>query len=133
MFKVSNVEVIHVALGEKIQQLRKASGLSQEQLAEQLNVSRQSISKWELNDSVPEIDKIVLISSIFSVSTDELLKEDNKDQSSSKETHNHISIEQIVKMEFGKQADRIGISDNDYRSYHVGIGVCVSSLICLDS
>ena len=46
-----------MTLGEKIQQLRKAAGISQEQLAEQLDVSRQSISKWELNDAVPEISK----------------------------------------------------------------------------
>jgi len=62
-----------MTLGEKIQQLRKQKGLSQEQLAEQVNVSRQSISKWELNDSVPELDKVILLSKIFSVTTDELL------------------------------------------------------------
>ena len=49
-----------MTLGEKIQQLRKAAGISQEQLAEQLDVSRQSISKWELNDAVPEISKIIM-------------------------------------------------------------------------
>ena len=64
-----------MTLGEKIQQLRKAAGISQEQLAEQLDVSRQSISKWELNDAVPEISKIIILSELFSVSTDELLKD----------------------------------------------------------
>lgn len=63
-----------MTLGEKIQQLRKATGISQEQLAEQLGVSRQSVSKWELNDAVPELGKIVLLSELFSISTDELLK-----------------------------------------------------------
>lgn len=66
-----------MTLGEKIQQLRKAGGLSQEQLAEQLDVSRQSVSKWELGDAVPDINKIVMISELFSVSTDELLKQNN--------------------------------------------------------
>ena len=62
-----------MTLGEKIQQLRRQKGLSQEQLAEQVEVSRQSVSKWELNDSVPELDKVILLSKIFSVTTDDLL------------------------------------------------------------
>jgi len=62
-------------IGEKIQQLRKANNLSQEQLAVQLEVSRQAVSKWELNESTPDTDKIILISKIFEVSTDYLLIE----------------------------------------------------------
>ncbi len=62
-------------IGEKIQQLRKSQNLSQEQLAVQLEVSRQAVSKWELNESTPDTDKIILISKIFSVSTDYLLLE----------------------------------------------------------
>lgn len=62
-------------IGEKIQQLRKANNLSQEQLAVQLEVSRQAVSKWELNESTPDTDKIIQISRIFSVSTDYLLLE----------------------------------------------------------
>lgn len=64
-----------MSIGDKIQQLRKASNLSQEQLANQLDVSRQAISKWELNESMPDPDKIVLLSDIFSVSTDYLLRD----------------------------------------------------------
>ena len=60
-------------LGIKIQQLRKSNGLSQEQLADQLNVSRQAISKWELGESTPDIDKVVQLSKVFQVSTDYLL------------------------------------------------------------
>lgn len=66
-----------MGISEKIQQLRKSNGLSQEQLAEQLNVSRQAISKWESGVSFPDIEKIVLISELFSVSTDYLLKGNN--------------------------------------------------------
>ena len=54
-----------MTVGERIQQLRKAAGLSQEQLAEQLDVSRQSVSKWELNDAAPEISKIIALSELF--------------------------------------------------------------------
>jgi transcriptional regulator with XRE-family HTH domain len=65
-------------IGEKIQQLRKANNLSQEQLAVQLEVSRQAVSRWELNESTPDTDKIILISRIFSVTTDYLLLEDSE-------------------------------------------------------
>lgn len=63
-------------LADKIMQLRKKNGWSQEELAEKLNVSRQSVSKWESAMSVPELDKILQLSEIFEVSTDYLLKDD---------------------------------------------------------
>lgn len=65
---------------EKLCTLRKGKNLTQEQLAEQLNVSRQSISKWEAGQAIPELDKIVAISSIFDVSTDYLLKASEIDE-----------------------------------------------------
>lgn len=64
-----------MTLGEKIYKLRTEKGLSQEAFGESLGVSRQSVSKWETNQSVPELDKIVAISELFGVSTDYLLKE----------------------------------------------------------
>ena len=60
---------------EKLQQMRKEKGLSQEALAEMLEVSRQSISKWESGQSYPETDKLIVISEIFGVSVDSLLKD----------------------------------------------------------
>ena len=63
-----------MTLGEKIYGLRKNSGLSQEQLAEILNVSRQSISKWEGNVTYPEPDKLIALSDYFQVSLDYLMK-----------------------------------------------------------
>ena len=64
---------------EKLYKLRKNSGLSQEQLAEQLNVSRQAISKWEQGTAVPESEKLITISNYFGVTVDYLLKEDTAD------------------------------------------------------
>ena len=61
-------------LADKIMELRKKQGWSQEELAGKLNVSRQSVSKWESAMSVPELDKILQLSEIFEVSTDYLLK-----------------------------------------------------------
>lgn len=66
-------------LSEKLYQLRKKSGLSQEQLAEQLNVSRQAISKWESGNAFPESEKLIIISNYFGVSVDYLLKDDIED------------------------------------------------------
>lgn len=65
-------------LAEKIMNLRKKNGWSQEELAAKLNVSRQSVSKWESAMSVPELDKILQMSRIFEVSTDYLLKDENE-------------------------------------------------------
>ncbi len=64
-----------MTLGEKIYRLRTEQGLSQETFGEKLGVSRQSVSKWETDQSVPELDKIVAISDFFGVSTDQLLKD----------------------------------------------------------
>lgn len=66
-----------MSLGEKIYKLRTESGMSQETLAEKLQVSRQSISKWETDSAVPELGKVVALSEIFGVSTDYLLKENS--------------------------------------------------------
>ena len=57
-------------LGEKLQQLRKRSGLSQEQLASQLAVSRQAVSKWELDETMPDTENVIQLSRIFGVSCD---------------------------------------------------------------
>ena len=62
-----------MTIGEKIMKLRSGMGISQEQLAEKLNVSRQSVSKWEMDQSLPQIDKIIMLCDLFGVSTDSVL------------------------------------------------------------
>lgn len=62
-----------MTLGEKIVNLRMNIGLSQEELAEKVNVSRQSVSKWEMNQALPQIDKVLMLCELFNVSTDALL------------------------------------------------------------
>ncbi len=57
----------------KLYNLRKQKGLSQEELANRLNVSRQTISKWETGDSAPDMDKLIAISAMFEISLDELV------------------------------------------------------------
>lgn len=69
---------------EKLVTLRKANNLTQEELAEKLDVSRQSISKWESGQVTPELEKIVAISAVFHVTTDYLLKSSEIDDLSVK-------------------------------------------------
>lgn len=68
-----------MTFSDKLIALRKKAGWSQEELAERLNVSRQSVSKWESAQSMPDIDKILQLSSLFSVTTDCLLKDTQDD------------------------------------------------------
>ena len=63
-------------ISQKILLQRKKKGISQEDLANALNVSRQAVSKWESSQSVPDMDKIVALSSYFNITTDYLLKDE---------------------------------------------------------
>ncbi len=103
-----------MALSEKLYVLRKKSGLSQEQLAEQLNVSRQAISKWESGQSVPESDKLLAISSYFDVSLDYLLKE-TEEQPALHADHQ----------------DNNSLPGSNRSQFLFGIIICVAGIICL--
>lgn len=63
---------------EKLIQLRKEKGLSQEALGEKLNVARQTVSKWELGETTPEMDKLVKMSELFEISLDNLIKDNTE-------------------------------------------------------
>ena len=62
-----------MTLGERILHCRKCAGLSQEMLAERLGVSRQAVSKWEGDAAQPELDKIIALTKLFGITTDQLL------------------------------------------------------------
>lgn len=68
-----------MTLGEKIYKLRNDSGFSQGDLAEKLDVSRESVSKWENNSAVPELEKLIKLSEIFNITLDELVKDEKSD------------------------------------------------------
>ena len=65
-----------MTLGQKLRALLKDNGMTQEDLAERLEVSRQAVGKWVNDKGIPEVGKLVQISNLFGVSTDYLLKED---------------------------------------------------------
>ena len=74
-----------MSLGERIYKLRTEKNLSQDMLAEMLEVSRQSVSKWENNNTVPDLEKLLKLSEIFDVSLDELVKGEEKVHTDSKQ------------------------------------------------
>ena len=86
-----------MTIGEQIQKLRIRKGLTQEQLAEMLEVSRQSISKWELGQAIPDVDKIIRMSELFDVSTDSILLRNTEDDQASQNPLHLGSVYLIVK------------------------------------
>jgi len=122
--------------GEKLQLLRKQGGMSQEQLAEKLNVSRQAISKWELGGSLPDIENVIQLSRLFGVSTDYLLLDEIKTETSPpgvKIKENDLKAEMHIKNSFiigiGIIAIGLLISLIGWKTYQtemaVGIGIIV--------
>jgi len=83
-------------IGERIYELRRKNSMSQEDLAEKMNVSRQSISKWESSQSVPEVEKIIQLSNILNVSTDWILKGENSKKQTSQSNKNNLKSVQTV-------------------------------------
>ncbi|PID82201.1 MAG: hypothetical protein CSB16_02515 [Clostridiales bacterium] len=66
-------------LHEKLFQLRKKNGFTQQELAEKLNVTRQAVSRWEMNSSIPSTEKLILISKLYGINIDYLISEDEED------------------------------------------------------
>lgn len=96
LFKIALKGGQKMEIGNKINQLRKLSGMTQEQLAEKLNVSRQTISKWESDSTSPDLESIVKISRIFHVSLDDLLKEGEAGVAN--KTDEQITLEDLMKI-----------------------------------
>lgn len=114
-------------LAEKIVRLRKKQGLSQEELAEKMNVSRQAVSKWEGAQSIPDLEKILQLSSIFGVTTDYLLKEDLEEEEFSGE--NEKSSIRRVTLE---EANRfLGIKKTASVQIAIGTFLCIIAVIPL--
>ena len=86
-----------MSLGEKIREQRKQAGLSQEQLADILGVSRQSISKWESDIAYPETDKLIELGKLFDCSMDYLLKEDVIEKNGAQASGFTEKVEEISK------------------------------------
>ena len=82
-------------LADKIIKLRKKNGWSQEELAEKMNVSRQAVSKWESAQTIPDLEKILQLSTLFAVTTDYLLKDEIGDEQLTNDTSLDITVKRI--------------------------------------
>ena len=115
-------------LADKIVELRKKNGWSQEELAEKLEVSRQSISKWEGAQSVPDMARIIRMSELFGVSTDYLLK-DEMDRPELVESRTEDSPARIVSMEEANAF--LQMRDLNARRVALGVMLCILSPVLL--
>ena len=124
-------------LAEKIALLRKQCGWSQEGLAEQLGVSRQSVSKWELGSSIPDLDKIIRMSELFGVTTDYLLKEqactDEGGRPEDPESRTaEVLTEKTERIVSADEADAfMEVTGKESRWIAGAVSMCILSPICL--
>lgn len=116
---------------DKLIELRKKSGWSQEELAEQVNVTRQSVSKWEGAQSVPDLEKIIQLSKLFGVSTDYLLKdeiEENENSHQSLKTEEKLNVRHVSMEEANKF---LTAKSQTAKTIACGVFLCILSPICL--
>jgi len=127
-------------LADKIIKERKKNGWSQEDLAEKLNVSRQSVSKWESAQSVPDLKKILKLSEIFNVSTDYLLKESyDEDKKTINETENDKIIlektpketEKICPVNMEEASEYISLQEKNAHPFALAVALCITSPVLL--
>lgn len=113
-------------LADKIIELRKKNGWSQEQLAQKLNVTRQSISKWEGAQSVPDLQKIILLSEIFGVTTDYLIKDEIEE-----EFLNEDVDLKVRKVTLTEAKEFLNIKHTNAKLMALGVFLCIISPVCL--
>ena len=93
-----------MTIADRIQSLRKSKGMSQEELADAVGVSRQAVSKWESEQSVPDLEKVVILSDIFDVTTDYLLKGIEPVREADHKTMADVVDEKILTEKNGRRA-----------------------------
>lgn len=116
-------------LADKIILLRKKAGWSQEELAEQLNVTRQSVSKWEGAQSIPDINKIIQLSKIFGVTTDYLLRDELEEEKPCQEDKSSNTKLRRVTME--ETAEYLRLRKEAAPRMALATSLCILSPICL--
>ena len=111
----------------KLYELRKQKGLSQEELANRLNVSRQTVSKWEVGESSPDMEKLVAISELFDISLDELVLD--------KAVKKEEASEQIVKSELYNDIKEHVLTEDNKKKAKKGLkiaGIVLGVLLLID-
>lgn len=105
---------ITMSLGKNIQYLRKQKKITQEQLAEIMSVSRQTISRWEADDIVPELNKLVALSDMFSCKLDIMVKED---LSTSDKVYSEITVKKVKAFQMARYVMLTPNPENDVNAY----------------
>ncbi len=118
-------------LADKIMNLRKKAGWSQEELANQLNVTRQSVSKWESAQSVPDLDKIIGLSRIFEVSTDYLLKEELEEPACAEGESFHADPVPVRRVSMEEASEYLRLRKEAAPKIAAAVFLCIISPICL--
>lgn len=126
IYFVNRLEVMSLILADKIIELRKKNGWSQEQLAQKLNVTRQSISKWEGAQSVPDLQKIILLSEIFGVTTDYLIKDEIEE-----EFLNEDVDLKVRKVTLTEAKEFLNIKHTNAKLMALGVFLCIISPVWL--
>ncbi len=96
-----------MTIADRIQSLRKTKGMSQEELADAVGVSRQAVSKWESEQATPDLDKVVIMSDIFEVTTDYLLKGIEPAKTDDHKTMADVIDSKVLTDKNGKRAKKI--------------------------
>ena len=96
---------------DKLQVLRKQTGMSQEKLAEKIGISRQAVAKWEVGQSYPDVDKIIILSDLFKISIDKLIK-DYDDENCSYEVTKQIQYTNEKEIDFLRRAKKSTYAGN---------------------
>lgn len=115
-------------LADKIIELRKKQGMSQEELAEKLGVSRQSVSKWEGAQSTPDLNRILQLSEIFGVSTDTLLKDTEELSTEAAPAQDTVETEPPLRKVSMEEANSF-LAVNEKRAFRTAVGVALC-IIC---
>lgn len=113
---------------DKLTKLRKKAGWSQEELAEQMNVTRQSVSKWEGAQSVPDLEKMIRLSNLFGVSTDYLLKDEIEDTDGILPSDDMSAIRRVSMEEANAF---LSVKATTSKSIALATFLCILSPICL--
>ena len=118
---------------DKLIQLRKKQGWSQDELAEKMNVSRQSVSKWECAQSIPDLDKILQLSKLFGVSTDYLLKEELEETEYTQDSGSDAEIDgkPVRRVSMEEASEYIKVKESTAKPIAYATFLCIISPITL--
>lgn len=112
-------------LADKIINLRKKNGWSQEELAEKMQVSRQAVSKWEGAQTIPNLEKILMLSSLFGVTTDYLLKDEIENEEFTDDTN----CEPVKRITLAQANEFLECRKSASRRIAAGVFLCIAAAI----